>query len=475
MSNSATSSTSDDGTYTVSSISADGSKLYVTLGTGQTWNDETTNAANVVALDTITRTSGSWTTDGFAAGQMICVNTGGASYTDQTQQNNGLDTVQAVSSDGKTLLLAPADKVYAETVTPTSITVLDSIALPSGSNWLTDGFVVGQTLNVSGTSHNNNLFTIAGIGADSTTVFVTPGVSLTNETTTSAKVSGISTITRGSGSWTTDGFEPGQSILVSGSQDNGASVLHIASISPDGSTLRLASTDTVTDEVVASGGQVSTVSNLSVTAAEVLPGSTTATASSNATANAGALIGVQSTDATATDNGQVTSYIGNSATLHVANELDVTATAESMQSATTSGVLGAIITAGSNQSTANSGTDATAYIGQDDTVNCNILNLAAEGGDNDYAGTTSGSGGIIAGVVADSATNHDGAVHAYVNSGTDIAANTVQIEAAHTDTFNGEADSTNASAVGASGAEADNTDTSTASAQCPIQTWTSRP
>ena len=106
---------------------------------------------------------------------------------------------------------------------------------------------------------------------------------------------------------------------------------------------------------------------------------------------------------------QVTSYIGNSATLHVANEVDVTATGRVDAERDGSGVLGGIIAAGSDQSTANSSTDATAYIGQDDTVNSNILNLAAEGSDNDYAGTTSGSGGIIAGVVADSATNHDGA------------------------------------------------------------------
>ena len=169
-------STSDDGTYTVASISADGSKLYVTLGTGQTWNDETNNAANVVALDTITRTSGNWTTDGFAAGQMICVNRAAAPTPTRHSRTTGSNTVQAVSSDGKTLLLEPADKVYAETVTP-DVHYRPGLHRPAQREQLVDRrFRRRPDPQRLGDRHNNDLFTIAGIGADSTTVFVTPGV-----------------------------------------------------------------------------------------------------------------------------------------------------------------------------------------------------------------------------------------------------------------------------------------------------------
>ena len=73
-----------------------------------------------------------------------------------------------------------------------------------------------------------------------------PSTSLTT-VTFMHNTSGGDTITRGSGSWTSDGFLPGQVFQVSGSASNNGGFT-VAGVSPDGRTLILSSDSILTDE-----------------------------------------------------------------------------------------------------------------------------------------------------------------------------------------------------------------------------------
>ena len=86
--------------------------------------------------DTIARSSGSWTTDGFAAGQTIQLS--GTTSTNGNLTNNGAFTIASVSSDGKTLTLTAAN-----TVVPTVGT--EPATFMVTGNFLVTGFANGGT------------------------------------------------------------------------------------------------------------------------------------------------------------------------------------------------------------------------------------------------------------------------------------------------------------------------------------------
>jgi hypothetical protein len=117
----------------------------------------------------------------------------------------------------------------------------------STGNWITDGFMPGEEISVSGTLANNGLYTIGSISVDGTLVALVPGpTNLAAEVTSSGDVDGLSALTTSSGSWITDGFQTGQTIQVAGtSQHNGS--YPIEGISFDGTTLFLPP-NTVTGE-----------------------------------------------------------------------------------------------------------------------------------------------------------------------------------------------------------------------------------
>ena len=78
--------------------------------------------------------------------------------------------------------------------------------------------------------------------------FIGPQAGLTgNPSLTFASVANGDTITRSAGSWLTDGFQPGQTILVQGSASN-SGTYQIKAISPDGLTLTLVQSNVVTSE-----------------------------------------------------------------------------------------------------------------------------------------------------------------------------------------------------------------------------------
>jgi hypothetical protein len=265
-----------------------------------------TFADNDSERDTITRSSGSWTADGFAVGDTITV----AGTTDNNTSEGSAYTIAAISSDGLTLTLAEADSLTAEKGSGSKLKVAkdsedakrpiftggpdmifadngaghnDTITLSSGT-WTAAGFAAGDTITVVGTGNSDidkQSFTIKAISLDGRVLTLADGDSLTGLNTFSgsdlrvAKVvpgslSGFpeltfsdngskgdegftgDTIVRSEGSWIEDGFAVGATVRITGAKSadgetsNDGSYV-VAGISSDGRTLTLAADETFAD------------------------------------------------------------------------------------------------------------------------------------------------------------------------------------------------------------------------------------
>jgi hypothetical protein len=167
---------------------------------------------------TITRTSGSFLADGFSAGQQISVS--------GTQSNNGTYQIQSVTAT--VLTLTPSAMLTDETAAGARITNLhgDLNGIVGKVNVLGSGL---DTLNVDDTGETTS----------SQPVFTG---SITFDATARS-------ITRDSGDFLADGFKAGQTILVSGTDNNNGSFL-IKSVSA--TTIILADSSTVASETAAS-------------------------------------------------------------------------------------------------------------------------------------------------------------------------------------------------------------------------------
>jgi hypothetical protein len=193
--------------------------------------------------DTITRSSGSWLTDGFVAGYPITVTIG----TDSNVYNVIGVTDNALTLDSKGAWTATQNNM----ATITSGKPPGEIRRSSGS-WLDDGFFPGQLIEVSGSTHNNGHFQIEAISGDGRTLFLGVSDEITNETMGAGQTVTIrgdtpDRIRRAAGSWLADGFEPGQTIRVNGTEYNDG-MYQIKSISADGKVLILDTLDLLTRE-----------------------------------------------------------------------------------------------------------------------------------------------------------------------------------------------------------------------------------
>jgi len=156
--------------------------------------------------DSVERDSGSWTEDGFEAGMVIHVSNSGA--------NDGAYLINEVN--GTTIFLHKTHNLTTQTLAaggtteiashpPRPITIhtntlkgnpeltftnvyggRDLITRSAGS-WLTDGFLEGQTITVSGAGANDGVYTIATISTDGLTI----GLSMQDSLVSASGVGGV--------------------------------------------------------------------------------------------------------------------------------------------------------------------------------------------------------------------------------------------------------------------------------------------
>ena len=175
--------------------------------------------------------------------------------------------------------------------------------------------------------------------------------------------------------------------------------------------------------------------------------------------SAGALVGLNATVATAENNSKAETLVANSALIST-GEVSVSATNTTDQTAESSGLAVGLIAAGFNLSTAKSDTVTTATLTDMTAVAAGTLNVTANGDDSNDAVTVAGSGGLVAGAAASSTTRTDSRTQAGLLTTGSAAfganvAGAANITAEHTSNFGGSVDSTQASLVGASGANID--------------------
>lgn len=114
----------------------------------------------------------------------------------------------------------------------------------SGGNWLADGFRADQQITITGTGSNNGSFTITAVSGDGLTLLLADGNELQDEVKSGAEVTGAAptltespelsftsagTITRSEGSWSDDGFQNDNYIVIEGGGANNG-VYRIADI-----------------------------------------------------------------------------------------------------------------------------------------------------------------------------------------------------------------------------------------------------
>ncbi|MEO8494335.1 MAG: hypothetical protein ABI614_04645, partial [Planctomycetota bacterium] len=191
-----------------------------------------------------------------------------------------------------------------------------------------------------------------------------------------------------------------------------------------------------------------------------------ATLSASAAAGSGAILaGVNGAKSTASVSGSVDAYTGSNVTLPD-GDITIAASSSTLQSTESLGVSAGIIAVGGNDSTASSNVQTSATLGANPVLNTSrtgTLVVQATGSDQNAAWAIAGSGGVFAGDGASAKTDNSSTVAAQLGDGTIYAGN-VAVLATHLSGYAPGVNSINASAVGASGAEARNTDTTSAAA-----------
>ncbi|WP_186301646.1 leukotoxin LktA family filamentous adhesin [Denitromonas halophila] len=186
-----------------------------------------------------------------------------------------------------------------------------------------------------------------------------------------------------------------------------------------------------------------------------------------ATGAAGGLLFAGSvTKAEAESLGTTTAQVGDGSTLDIADTVHVGATQSTRQRADTTGITGGAIAAGGTASWAHSNNTTRAIVGDSVSIShagaaADAVDVTANGNDDNRASTVAGSGGLGSLVAANATTDtttHTTAALGTAAGGTgQIKATRVDVSATQTARIDAEADSTNASAVGYSGAKATNT------------------
>ncbi len=209
------------------------------------------------------------------------------------------------------------------------------------------------------------------------------------------------------------------------------------------------------------------------TAVGIMPGAAHAVSATSEAAVGGALFGADGATATALNNSSAITtlsggviFVSAGASAQNSGALVVTATSTTDQYADATGIgAGGLLAVGAVRAQAVAITTTTVEIGAYVTAYVQgAFTLQATGIDTDVANTTAGNGGVLSGTGAGASTTNNATVSATIDDATvnddgsvnfaSITAQTVTVGASHTDNFFAGADTTEASAIGASAAVA---------------------
>ena len=177
--------------------------------------------------------------------------------------------------------------------------------------------------------------------------------------------------------------------------------------------------------------------NLTIAANAGLPSNGNAAAQAQATGSAGGIVALVGSSATATDNAIVTAGIFNwqdfangvtnpsdnnasGTEITLAGALSLTANSNTWQEALADDVAGALIAGGAAESSANANNVTHATIGRQASITAGSVQIDAGGNDGNFAETTAGSGGVLAGAAAAPSTSDTATTTATVASGAAI-------------------------------------------------------
>ena len=184
----------------------------------------------------------------------------------------------------------------------------------------------------------------------------------------------------------------------------------------------------------------------------------------------GGFVALTATEATATNNASAVAAVDHS-TIATTGDTAVTATNTTDQSATVGMISVGGVALGADTANADSNTTTHATLTDLVALTAADLTLSATNHDGNFASSTAGTGGIIAGAAALATTNATASTQAttVTDNNTPWLIDTIggltDIEANHTDAFGGSVDSTQASLAGASGAILTHTVNSTVTAR----------
>jgi hypothetical protein len=208
------------------------------------------------------------------------------------------------------------------------------------------------------------------------------------------------------------------------------------------------------------GGNIS-AGGLSITASQASLNGEESKA--NATGSAGALIGVDSTSSKSQNNTSVVSSVADGSILYISGATIISAESDTEQVADASSSSGGLVAVGFAKATTTSDTILNAGLGNGVVLNDGSggsavsLSINAIGRDDNYATTTAGSGGVIAGAASSTKTNSVSDTSVNIGSASNIDVGQLSMTAQHSAVFDGTTDSTTAAVVGASGSDVKNT------------------
>ncbi|MBR1087140.1 leukotoxin LktA family filamentous adhesin [Bradyrhizobium manausense] len=220
----------------------------------------------------------------------------------------------------------------------------------------------------------------------------------------------------------------------------------------------------VGDNAVFSGGP------LSITAMASVPTDGTTAYAKALAGGGGSLIGAQGSLATASENATVSAYGGTGITLPN-QDVVIAAENDSSQYAEGTGLSSGFLALGATVAQVSSSAHTYAYLGAGaitSTSNTGVLQITATGKDTNVANAIAGAGGTYAGVASVATTSSTATTNARIDgNGTDdtLYFGGLNIRAKHTTNYAASGDAYQASTAGVSGGSAQNTVTTTTTAE----------